>query len=398
MTFLEWVLILLGGYILGSLSPAFFIGKIRRGIDIRKEGNRNAGTVNVFRTLGLWPAVLTAVFDLGKGLFAMYGALLLGAPPLLVHLTGCFAIIGHVFPFYLRFRGGQGVATATAILIFYLIIFYINGWLPWETLAILVFAVLSFSYITRRGEVVAVVILPVIAVFVLVFSPRPLFNNFILSIMAYILFIDILNISQSGLPAADTEKAAREIKWRLFLRPAAVILVFYYLRFDKNKTLVLIGAVALFFLALDLIRLVSRRVNMFFFKKVKDFYKTREYKKFSSMTIFLFAAFLTVLFFEKNIAVPALAFLIFGDLFSKLFGITFGRTRVFAKTLEGGLAHFNACLIAGYVFSFFISLPLHILLTGALVAAAAESLPMGIDDNFSVALLSAASMTLFFVF
>ena len=59
-----WLLCLPAGYLLGSVSPSYILGKIIKGIDIREHGTKNAGTVNAYRLLGLWPAVLTAVYDL----------------------------------------------------------------------------------------------------------------------------------------------------------------------------------------------------------------------------------------------------------------------------------------------------------------------------------------------
>jgi len=193
-------------------------------------------------------------------------------------------------------------------------------------------------------------------------------------------------------------KGKEEINWRLYLRPLAILLVIYYFKTDEREALTLIGSIVLFFLLLDLIRLFSKKVNVFFFLKVKEFYKQKEYKRFSSITIFLFAYFLTILLFEKNIAILAGSFLTFGDFFSKFFGIYFGRTRIFEKTLEGSLAHFNACLLSGYIFLHFIPFSFPIFLLGALIASISEALPLGINDNFSVALLSASTMYVFRLF
>ena len=103
------------GYILGSLNPAFFFGKILRRIDIREHGTKNAGTTNVKRVLGLGPAIFTAIYDLSKGLIAIWIASALGLPPIWTYLSGIAAIIGHIFPFYLKFRGGQVTATLVDI-------------------------------------------------------------------------------------------------------------------------------------------------------------------------------------------------------------------------------------------------------------------------------------------
>ncbi len=398
MKILLWALTILAGYLIGSILPAYFLGRILKKIDIREHGIKNAGTINVYHLLGLGPAAAAAIFDVSKGLLVMFLAYLLGASPLLVHLAGFAVILGHVFPFYLRFRGGQGVAAATAIMIYYLVLFYQKHWLPWESLLLLAFCVFSFVHISKKGEIVGATVLPVLSILVLVFSPFQKYQVFILSIIAYIFLVDILNIRQFKLLNASLDKVKMEINWRLYLRPLAVLLVINYLRADKKQALTLIGSIVLFFLLLDLIRLFSKKVNVFFFKKVKDLYKSREYSKFSSITVFLFANFLTVLLFEKPIAVLAVSYLIFGDFFSKFFGIHFGRTKIFEKTLEGSLAHFNACLIAGYIFLHFVSVPIPAYLTGVFVASVSEFLPLGVNDNFSVALLSASSMYVFLLF
>jgi len=369
-----------------------------KNIDIREHGTGNAGTLNTYKVLGLGPAIITALFDLTKGLLAMFIAYSLGGSPLCIHLAGFAAIFGHTFPFYLKFRGGQGVATATAILIYYLVFFYTNSWLPYEILIPLVIAVISFAYISKKEEVVGAVILPILAIFIIVFSPFQSYKLFILTIITYILTINIINIYRGQFLRLSSEKEKKEINWRLYLRPLAILLIVYYMKTTKRETLVLIGSIALFFLVLDIIRLFSKRINIFFFDTIKGLYKSKEYKKFSSITIFLIAGFLTILLFDMNIASLAVSFMIFGDFFSKFFGIQFGRTRIFEKTLEGSLAHFNACIISGYILLHFLSLPLYIYLTGAIVATISEALPLGVDDNFSVALLSASSMYVFYLF
>jgi glycerol-3-phosphate acyltransferase PlsY len=398
MSFAILLLIVFGGYLVGSLSPSYILCRILKKTDIRTVGTKNAGTMNTYHVLGLWPAVITAVFDLSKGLIVMYIVHLLGASPLIIHLAGFAAILGHVFPFYLNFRGGQGVAIATAMLIYYLVIFYSRAWLPWESILILAFCVLSFFRIGKKGEIVGSVILPSFGIFILVFSPHSEYKFFILSIIIYILFIEFLNIRKRKLFSARTTKAKAELNWRLYLRPLAVLLIVNYLKTDKRETLILIGGIVIFFLLLDLIRLFSKKINIFVFKNIKNLYKSREYKKFSSITLFLFATFLTILLFDKAISVLAVSYLIFGDFFSKFFGIHFGRKKIFDKTFEGSLAHFNACLISGYVFLHFVSVPIYVFLTGAFVATISEVLPLNVNDNFSVPLLSASSMYVFFLF
>lgn len=392
MSPIHTILYLQGGYLIGSLSPAYLFGKVLKKVDIREVGTKNAGTMNTYKVLGFGPALFTALFDLSKGLLVMYLARLAGASPLVVHLAGVAAILGHVFPFYLHFRGGQGVATATAIMVYYLILFYAREWLPWESLLLLALCAFSFGYITRTGEIVGSVVLPTLGVCVLVFAPSGDFQVFILSMIGYILFINLLNIRNFQLLPLSTLREAKEINWRLYMRPLAVLLVIYLLSHPKMQTLTLIGSITLLFLALDLVRLFSSKINVFFFKTVKELYKSKEYRKFSSITLFLIASFLTVLLFDKPIAVLAVSFLIFGDFFSKFFGLQFGRTRIFNKTLEGSLAHLNACLIAGFIFLHYVSVPAPVFLAGALVATVSELLPLGVDDNFSVALLSASTM------
>ena len=395
---MTWICILLGSYLLGSINPAYILGRIIKKADIREQATKNAGTVNAFSVLGPGPGLATVIFDLSKGLLAMLTAYLLDGSPLLMHLAGCSAIIGHVFPFYLRFRGGQGVATAVGLLLYYLGLYYSQGWLPWETLLFLAFCVLSFFSISRKCEIVGSVVLPAIGLFVLVFSPYQPQMYFILSVIVFILFINLLNIYQEKMLDLSTKKNEEKMNWRLYMRPLAVLLIIYYLKTDKKEALILIGSVVLFFLLLDLIRLIHKKTNVFIFQNIKDFYKLKEYKTFSSITLFLMASFLTVLIFDRAIAVLAVSYLIFGDFFSKFFGILFGRTRIFQKSLEGSLAHLNACLISGYIFLHFVSVPIPVFLTGVFAATVSEVLPLGINDNFSVPLLSASSMSVFFLF
>ena len=100
------VLSVIIGYLLGAILPSYIFDKLK-GIDIREEGTKNAGTANTFRVLGLPYAIPTALYDTVKGLLAMLIAYSLGANLFFMQLSGIAAIIGHIFPFYIKFRWGS---------------------------------------------------------------------------------------------------------------------------------------------------------------------------------------------------------------------------------------------------------------------------------------------------
>ncbi len=110
------------GYGFGLFQTAYILGRIR-GIDIRDYGSGNAGTTNVFRTLGSGMGFITFFADAFKCVFAALLAwALIGRHhadiwPLLCMYTGAGVVLGHNFPFYLGFRGGKGIA-ATGGMIF----------------------------------------------------------------------------------------------------------------------------------------------------------------------------------------------------------------------------------------------------------------------------------------
>lgn len=117
MNVITIVLVLLGGYILGSIPSAVWIGKIFYGIDVRTKGSGNAGTTNVLRVLGAKAALPVFAIDILKG----YAAIMLvsfsgfaeGSPAwLYTKMALCaMVVLGHMYPIFAGFRGGKGVAT-----------------------------------------------------------------------------------------------------------------------------------------------------------------------------------------------------------------------------------------------------------------------------------------------
>ena len=112
------------GYVLGSFPAAYLAGRLRKRIDIREVGSRNMGAMNVFYQVGRADAALVTLADLGKGIGAILlmryvlGRNLISPFDFLTGLTATAAILGHIFPVFLRSRGGKGAATAIGILIF----------------------------------------------------------------------------------------------------------------------------------------------------------------------------------------------------------------------------------------------------------------------------------------
>ncbi len=113
------------GYVCGLLQSGYLIGKAQ-GIDIRSVGSGNAGSTNMLRTFGVKTGVLTLLLDAAKTLVAILIAWLLfheshpQIMPLLKVYAGAGAILGHDFPFYMKFRGGKGIACTAGLVIGFL--------------------------------------------------------------------------------------------------------------------------------------------------------------------------------------------------------------------------------------------------------------------------------------
>lgn len=392
------ILALLAAYIIGSVLPAYWLGRFLRGIDIREYGSRNAGTVNAYHVLGLGPAVIAAFYDTLKGVAAMGIAFLVGAPTFFIYLSGIFAVIGHIFPFYLRFKGARGVAASTGLLLTYLTIIIINGWLSLTVLLFLGGYVLALYIIFRKGRILGILVPPVLYYVILWTSPSIYINIFSGIVILHILLINLLDIilRKPFRLEYETKKALFHV--RVLMRPAAISFPILYLFLSRKTLLTLIGSVALFFLFIDFSRLISERLNLFVFRRLNFFFKEKERHTFSTATQFLTSIFLTILLFEKSIATMAIVFLTFGDIFAKFTGLQYGRIRLFGKTLEGTLAYFASSLIVGFIWAQFVPISPMLLVLGAMAAALTELLPMGVSDNFAIPLISAAVMRVALIF
>ena len=111
---MEEVIAVAVGYLVGSIPFAFLLSR-RRGIDLRSVGSGNVGAANVLRTSGVRAGVLAMLLDAGKGALAVLAAERLAVGPATPVAAGLASIIGHIYPVWLRFRGGKGVATAAGV-------------------------------------------------------------------------------------------------------------------------------------------------------------------------------------------------------------------------------------------------------------------------------------------
>ena len=98
------------GYLIGSLSPGYFFGRLVKKIDIREHNYRNTGATNTYFVVGPVYGVITGFFDFLKTP-AVYYLSLRWLDPNMAILVGLAGVVGHIAPFYLGFRGGGGQAT-----------------------------------------------------------------------------------------------------------------------------------------------------------------------------------------------------------------------------------------------------------------------------------------------
>ena len=151
------VLVVLGGYLLGSMPFGYWVVRLLKGEDIRKVGSGNIGATNVWRTYGRWYGIPIVLLDVAKGFVpALVGSLLVGE--LTAVLAGGVAMLGHWRPLFLRFqKGGKTVATGGGAFLGAAPLLGLMGVAVW----IVVFLLVRYASL---ASMVAAISLPILAV------------------------------------------------------------------------------------------------------------------------------------------------------------------------------------------------------------------------------------------
>ena len=385
------------GYLIGSFNPGYFFGRIVKKVDLREVEDKNAGTTNTYKVLGIKYAVPTALYDIFKAVIAVILSLLMGLEPVLAQFSGFMTILGHIFPFYLNFRGGKGVASAIGMWLFYVGLYcsYDLGFIFMLIYFVLLAAI--FSYITRLFNLIPITSFSLMVVFVFLHYPGAFifeFNIWFAIIVAHIITFTMINfVSEANIKIDDESFTGH--KWRIVLRFGTIIFLFFYVFISLIVALFSISIFAALFIVLDFIRLHKEfrsKEDEESSSKVDILYRKKEKKKFSSITVYLIAYFITLIIFPMNIAIVVSVFLIFGDTFGKFFGLAFGKHKILDKTLEGSLAYLGVVLISGYLLYEFLNISPIVLILGGISAPITELLTLDMNDNFTVPLISGAVM------
>jgi glycerol-3-phosphate acyltransferase PlsY len=202
------------GYLLGSVLPAIVFGRMS-GVDIREVGTGNPGTQNAVRELGTVAGVITGVYDTAVGLLAVYVAQVLGLSSGWMYASGVAAVIGHRFPVFFGFRGGEGMAASTALLAWAMWVATVNGWLSVAGIGALVIVAFLVYALTRESTVIGVVTLPLLWLQIIVARPDLSFALFLTAIAFNIWWLQ-LGIARDGHLLRLAEPVRAQIdRWRV---------------------------------------------------------------------------------------------------------------------------------------------------------------------------------------
>lgn len=173
-----YLLLIIASYFIGAIPSGVVLAMAFSGKDIRQEGSGNIGATNVTRVLGKKLGALTLAGDLLKGFLPVCIGSYLVSSLNVVCLMGCAAFLGHLFPVYLKFKGGKGVATALGVFL------YLSPIVILVEIIVFVFVVGIWRYVSL-GSLIAAASMPLLLV--IIGSPKPV----VLLSMAFALLIFI---------------------------------------------------------------------------------------------------------------------------------------------------------------------------------------------------------------
>ena len=162
---MEYVIMAIVAYLIGSINFSVLISKKKAGYDIREKGSGNAGTTNMLRNLGKKYAAITLVCDILKGIVAICIAIIVGKimkdsnGALLVQVAGIAVVLGHTFPIFFGFKGGKGVATSVGILL-------LTNWQIGLICLVFAVVIIALSRMVSMGALAAAILFPVLTIFI----------------------------------------------------------------------------------------------------------------------------------------------------------------------------------------------------------------------------------------
>jgi glycerol-3-phosphate acyltransferase PlsY len=172
-----YIILIIASYFIGAIPTGVILAKAFAGRDIRQEGSGNIGATNVTRVLGKKVGALTLVGDLLKGFLPVWAGATITGSLGVACLMGLAAFLGHLFPIYLKFKGGKGVATALGVFL------YLSPIVILIEVIIFAFVVGIWKYVSL-GSIIAAAAMPVLLL--MIAFPKPIV---LLSIVFAILII-----------------------------------------------------------------------------------------------------------------------------------------------------------------------------------------------------------------
>ncbi len=146
--------ILLISYLLGSFPSGFLYAKNLKGIDLRYVGSGSTGATNVLRNIGKWPALIVFILDVLKGFIAVKIAYFFLSGNIFQVLAGLLAITGHIWPIWLKGKGGKAVATGLGM---FIALSWKVGLASFGTFLIMI----SLTKIVSLSSITAAILLPI---------------------------------------------------------------------------------------------------------------------------------------------------------------------------------------------------------------------------------------------
>jgi glycerol-3-phosphate acyltransferase PlsY len=340
-------------------------------------------------------AVLTGFYDFFKGLLAIWISSLLQANFVVTQLAGYAAVIGHVFPFYINFRGGQGLASSMALLIYYMITYIYLGTDILVFLLYLLLIVILYRLSCKVTNLIAILIYPLIGYFVWVYYPTSQFNIFTSIILAYIIIMALYNIIK--FKKIEFGEDPKQLWWKLVLNPSLMIFVILFAYLQLIFSLILIGLFAAIIGSIDFFKFFNQNQDEKMPKRLKSALKITDEKKFLYVSVILFSMFLTMLIFgfiSKIVVIITMTFFLIGITFGRFFRLAYGKRKLLTITLEEFMGYIISGLILTFIFFSIMDTDPLILLLGGLSIGHLHLIPFKINKNLVIPLLSCFLMIL----